>query len=138
MAEPAPVAADPDALGFEHIGYTRDAQTGVATVTIRRPEVLNALDFPTMRELSRAFEQALWDDGVAVLVVTGEGDRAFCTGADLDEQAVKSYALANAPAYQHPRQVIFIDEMPLAGTNKIDKRVLAQHLAKQIPTGGES
>ena len=47
---------------------------------------------------------------------------------------MKSYALANAPAYQHPRQVIFIDEMPLAGTNKIDKRVLA----KQIPTGGES
>lgn len=54
-------------------------------------------------------------------------------GAELDEQAVKSYALANAPAYQHPRQVIFIDEMPLAGTNKIDKRVLA----KQIPTAGE-
>jgi acyl-CoA synthetase (AMP-forming)/AMP-acid ligase II len=59
-------------------------------------------------------------------------------GAELDEQSVKSYALANAPAYQHPRQVIFIDEMPLAGTNKIDKRQLAQHLAKQIPTGGES
>ena len=59
-------------------------------------------------------------------------------GADLDEQAVKSYALTHAPAYHHPRQVIFIDEMPLAGTNKIDKRVLAQHLAKQIPTGGES
>ncbi len=55
-------------------------------------------------------------------------------GAALDEQAVKSYALANAPAYQHPRQVIFIDEMPLAGTNKIDKR----QLAKQIPTAGES
>lgn len=55
-------------------------------------------------------------------------------GAELDEQEVKTYALANAPAYQHPRQVIFIDEMPLAGTNKIDKRVLA----KQIPTGGES
>ena len=59
-------------------------------------------------------------------------------GATLDEQAVKSYALANAPAYQHPRRVFFIDEMPLAGTNKIDKRVLAQQLAKQIPTGGES
>jgi len=51
--------------------------------------------------------------------------------AKLDEQAVKTYALANAPAYQHPRQVFFVDEMPLAGTNKIDKRVLAQ----QIPTG---
>ena len=54
-------------------------------------------------------------------------------GADLDEQAVKSYALANAPAYQHPRQVIFIDEMPLAGTNKIDKRVLAQHCKQSQP-----
>jgi acyl-CoA synthetase (AMP-forming)/AMP-acid ligase II len=54
-------------------------------------------------------------------------------GAELDEQTVKTYALANAPAYQHPRRVLFIDEMPLAGTNKIDKR----ELAKQIPTGGD-
>jgi acyl-CoA synthetase (AMP-forming)/AMP-acid ligase II len=58
-------------------------------------------------------------------------------GAELDEQAVKTYALANAPAYQHPRRVLFVDEMPLAGTNKIDKRALAQELAKQIPTGGD-
>ena len=54
-------------------------------------------------------------------------------GAAVDEQAIKTYALANAPAYQHPRRVFFVDEMPLAGTNKIDKRVLA----KQIPTGGD-
>ncbi|WP_395711254.1 class I adenylate-forming enzyme family protein [Reyranella sp.] len=54
-------------------------------------------------------------------------------GAELDEQAVKSYALTHAPAYQHPRRVLFIAEMPLAGTNKIDKRVLA----RQIPTEGE-
>jgi long-chain acyl-CoA synthetase len=52
----------------------------------------------------------------------------------LDEQAVKQYALANAPAYQHPRRVFFVEEMPLAGTNKIDKRVLAS----QIPAGGTS
>ncbi len=52
-------------------------------------------------------------------------------GAELDEQAIKTYALANAPAYQHPRRVFFVDEMPLAGTNKIDKRVLA----RQIPAG---
>jgi len=54
-------------------------------------------------------------------------------GVAVDEQAVKTYALANAPAYQHPRRVFFVDEMPLAGTNKIDKRVLA----KQIPTEGD-
>ena len=88
MPEPtAPIAAEPDALAFEHVGYERVADTGVATVTIRRPDVLNALDFPTMRELSAAFEQASWDDSVAVVVVTGAGERAFCTGADLDEQA---------------------------------------------------
>jgi enoyl-CoA hydratase/carnithine racemase len=88
MPEPgSPTATDPEALGFEHIRYARDADAGVATVTIDRPDVLNALDFPTMRELARAFEQASWDDAVAVVVVTGAGDRAFCTGADLDEQA---------------------------------------------------
>jgi acyl-CoA synthetase (AMP-forming)/AMP-acid ligase II len=54
-------------------------------------------------------------------------------GADLDEQTVKSHALANGPAYQHPRQVFFVDEMPLAGTNKIDKRALA----RQIPAAGD-
>jgi enoyl-CoA hydratase/carnithine racemase len=88
MAEPgSPVASDPATIAYEHIRYDRDLAAGVATVSIDRPEVLNALDFPTMRELSRAFEQASWDDAVAVVVVTGAGERAFSTGADLDEQA---------------------------------------------------
>ncbi len=88
MPEPrSPIAGDPSTLGFERIRYERDARRGVATVTINRPDVLNALDFPTLREMARAFEQASWDDGVAVVVITGAGDRSFCTGADLDEQA---------------------------------------------------
>ncbi len=45
-------------------------------------------------------------------------------GATLDEAAVKTYSLANAPAYQHPRRVWFVDEMPLASTNKIDRNTL--------------
>jgi len=56
------------------------------------------------------------------------------SGASLDEQAVKTYALANAPAYQHPRRVFFVPEMPLAGTNKIDKR----RLARMILIGGDT
>ena len=88
MAEPsAPLPVEPGALGFERIVYGKDAVTGVATVLIDRPEVLNAFDFQTLRELGRAFEDASWDDAVAVIVVTGAGERAFCTGADLDEQA---------------------------------------------------
>jgi enoyl-CoA hydratase/carnithine racemase len=89
MTEPgSPVPTDPATLAYERIRYERDTDAGVATVTISRPEVLNALDLPTLKEMSDAFEQASWDDSVAVVVVTGEGDRAFCTGADLDEQAL--------------------------------------------------
>jgi enoyl-CoA hydratase/carnithine racemase len=89
MPEPgSPVPTDPAELGYERIRYARDTDTSVATVTIDRPAVLNALDLPTLKEMSHAFEQASWDDAVAVVVVTGAGDRAFCTGADLDEQAL--------------------------------------------------
>ncbi len=45
-------------------------------------------------------------------------------GASLDEDQVKRYVLANAPAYQHPRRVWFLDAIPLASTNKIDRATL--------------
>ena len=57
----------------------------------------------------------------------GEKPFAFVVlrpGASLSEPDVKAYALANAPAYQHPRQVAFMPELPLAGTNKIDRNIL--------------
>jgi enoyl-CoA hydratase/carnithine racemase len=82
-----PMAVDPSELGFERIRYWKDAENATATVAIDRPDVLNAFDFQTLREMARAFEDASWDDTIACLVVTGTGDRAFCTGADLHEQA---------------------------------------------------
>jgi enoyl-CoA hydratase/carnithine racemase len=88
MPEPsAPVAVDPQTLGFERITYVKDAASAIATITLDRPEVMNAFDFQTLREMARAIEDTSWDDRVAVLVITGAGDRAFSTGADLDEQA---------------------------------------------------
>ena len=45
-------------------------------------------------------------------------------GHALDAEAVKRFALANAPAYQHPRFVWFVDELPLASTNKLDRAAL--------------
>ncbi len=88
MPEPAaPFPSDAASLGFSRVRYTKDAGRAIATVAIDRGDVLNAFDFGTLRELGRAFEDAAWDDSVAVVVVTGTGDRAFCTGADLDEQA---------------------------------------------------
>ncbi len=43
------------------------------------------------------------------------------TGASVMEDDIKQYSLANGPAYQHPRRVYFLDQLPLAGTNKIDR-----------------
>jgi enoyl-CoA hydratase/carnithine racemase len=57
-----------------------------ATIRIDRPEVLNALDRPTLDGLAEAFGRASADASVGVVVLTGTGERAFCTGADLDEQ----------------------------------------------------
>ena len=45
-------------------------------------------------------------------------------GAAADEDEIKHFALANAPAYQHPRAVWFVDELPLASTNKVDRAAL--------------
>lgn len=70
-------------MGLEKVLYTKDAYK--ATVTINRPDKHNALDHQTLTELVRAFSNAAWDDEVAVVVVTGAGERAFCSGADLTE-----------------------------------------------------
>lgn len=75
---------DPADFGFQTIQYAKAA--GRATVTLRRPDVLNAVNGPMLRELAEAFKDASWDDAVGVVVLTGAGDRAFCTGADLSEQ----------------------------------------------------
>jgi long-chain acyl-CoA synthetase len=45
-------------------------------------------------------------------------------GRSLDEDAVKQYALAHAPAYQHPRFVWFVERLPLSSTNKVDRAAL--------------
>ncbi len=52
------------------------------------------------------------------------------TGTAPNEEDVKQFALANAPAYQHPRFVWFVDELPLASTNKVDRGELVR-LAEQ-------
>lgn len=62
----------------------------VATVTIDRPEVLNAVDAATDRELNRIFDAIEADRSVRVVVLTGAGDRAFCTGADMKGGSGKS------------------------------------------------
>jgi enoyl-CoA hydratase/carnithine racemase len=80
-----PQAVDPAELGFERIVYEKAPPR--ATITLNRPERLNAFDFQMLRELARAAEDASWDDEIRVVVLTGAGDRAFSVGADLKSWA---------------------------------------------------
>jgi 2-ketocyclohexanecarboxyl-CoA hydrolase len=59
-----------------------DKRDGVATITINRPDKLNAFRGQTVEELIHAFEDAGWDKSIGVVVLTAAGDRAFCVGGD--------------------------------------------------------
>lgn len=73
-----------DSFDFQFIRYVKAER--VATVTFNRPEVLNCVNYAMLVELATAFHDAAFDDAVAVVVLTGAGERAFCTGADMREQ----------------------------------------------------
>jgi naphthoate synthase len=66
---------------YEDIRYELSGD-GIAKITIDRPEVRNAFRPQTVIELSRAFEQAREDTEVGVIILTGEGPLAFCSGGD--------------------------------------------------------
>src|SRR5690349_5861411 len=55
---------------------------GIAKITINRPEVRNAFRPLTIDELQTAFRKAHQDPDIGVVVLTGEGDKAFCSGGD--------------------------------------------------------
>ncbi len=72
-------------MSFENIRVERG--DGVATITIDRPKVLNALNHQTLVELRAALGEIEGDAGVRAVVLTGAGDKAFVAGADINELA---------------------------------------------------
>jgi enoyl-CoA hydratase/carnithine racemase len=62
-----------------------ETHEGVATVTINRPEAMNAYSTRALEELAAAVREASLDDAVHAVVLTGAGTRAFCTGGDVKE-----------------------------------------------------
>jgi enoyl-CoA hydratase/carnithine racemase len=65
------------------MGVTLQLENGVARVTISRPEVMNALDANAQQEMENIWQRLECNPDLRVVVVTGEGDRAFCAGADI-------------------------------------------------------
>ena len=69
----------------------------VATVTLARPDALNAIDLATEAELQRVWAELEHNRDVRVVVLTGEGERAFCVGADLKNPSVSGLEYWAAP-----------------------------------------
>jgi len=72
-----------ESFDFQEILYTKE--DWVATITINRPHNYNAYSTPALGELATAFRDAAFDDAVGVIVYTGAGEKAFCTGGDVKE-----------------------------------------------------
>ena len=68
-----------------------DDAEGIAKITINRPEVRNAFRPQTVFELKEAFRLAREDQSVGVIILTGEGDKAFCSGGDQKIRGDKGY-----------------------------------------------
>jgi dihydroxynaphthoic acid synthetase len=74
----------------EYTDILVDSRDGVCRITLNRPEVLNALRRETYTELATAFRAGADDPTVGVFVLTGAGDRAFCSGGDVRSQAERT------------------------------------------------
>ena len=70
----------PDEAPYQHILF--DVEDGVATITLNRPDKMNAFHFPLGAELERAYARCDEDDAIRVVILTGAG-KAFCAGADM-------------------------------------------------------
>ena len=91
----------------------------VEAMLLRHPSVHQALVMPFDHELKGQVPYAF---------VVPRG------GARITEDEIKQFALTHAPAYQHPRRVFFLEQFPLAGTNKIDREQLKRLVAAGAAT----
>src|SRR4051794_10160142 len=84
---------------FEDIIYEND--TGTAVVTINRPERYNAFRGKTVEELIIAFRRAWADPAVRTVILTGAGEKAFCTGGDVKQRiSTGNYGPTNSGMFE--------------------------------------
>ena len=125
-----PAGGDAQTLGgnvaYEDILY--EVEAGRATITINRPDRLNAFRVQTVRELAEAFEAAADDEAVGVIVLTGAGDRAFCVGGDVRDPT-RTTAQKRGLHHLHDRLAL--------GIRKCGKPVIARVKGYCIGGGNE-
>jgi len=101
---------------FQDILY--DARSGIATITINRPEVRNAVRPRTYEELTEAMKNAADDPEIGVVVLTGAGDKAFCSGGDVRDQSSRKPYIGRA----HMRRLFTLS----TAMRMMDKPIIAK------------
>jgi naphthoate synthase len=98
-AAPAPAGGEYTDIRYEK---SAGADRGIAKITIARPEVRNAFRPRTIIEISRALEDAREDTEIGVIVLTGEGPDAFCSGGDQRVRGDSGYLNDDETGYPDP------------------------------------
>jgi naphthoate synthase len=101
----------------EYADIRYETAEGIAKITIDRPEVRNAFRPLTVREMSRAFERARDDADIGVVILTGEGPLAFCSGGDQRIRGDDGYVE---------------DETGIARLNVLDLQIQIRRLPKPV------
>ena len=96
-------------MSFDNLLIERDG--AVATVTVNRPKVLNALNTQTLDELRRAILDLKGDEAVRVVILTGAGEKSFIAGADINELAVQSPTSGREHAVSGQHVLDLIEQM---------------------------
>lgn len=86
-------------MSYSNIRFEPDS-SGIATITVSRPDKLNALNRDTMTELHDAFARIEEDRATRALIITGAGEKAFIAGADINELAAMAPMEAHAASWR--------------------------------------
>ena len=109
----------PEDGGMDYKNLLVTVEPPIATVTINRPSVLNALDDETIAELWVAFLLLEKNDGVRVILLTGAGEKAFAAGADINELRSADVLRSRWKCEQGQGLLFKVEEMDKAVTEAI-------------------